>query len=147
MAGNENSGRNVRFPYSAEELKDRFEQYKADLKAGEFARPSWPHFCAYLGLTEADFTEMVKAEREAVKAGAYKAQVREVEKILTWMRGQLLSSSAWSGPASAKAIFALKQDLGDGVKYTDKPEQGQTGPVQVQVVFGDGDKRGKSAFK
>ena len=147
MAGNANSGRNVRFPYSLEQLKAEIKQYKLDLQDGKFARPSWPHFCARLDLTEKDLEDLLALDRMEGCTSAYMPQVREIKKFLTWLRGELLSSSHWSGPASGKAIFALKQDLGDGVRYKDKQDQGQTGPTQVSITFGDGDKRGKDAFK
>ena len=64
----------------------------------------------------------------------------------TWVRGQILSSEGWSGSNSSKGVFLLRQDVGDGIRYTDRPEAG-TGPVEIRVVFGAGDPRGEEAFQ
>ena len=69
-----------------------------------------------------------------------------MKKMATWMRGQMMSSNGWNGQMTARAIFALKQDMGDGVKWTDR-ETGSAGPNTIQVVFGGSDPRAKQASK
>ena len=67
-------------------------------------------------------------------------------KTATWLRGQILSSEGWSGPNSSKGVFLLRQDVGDGIRYSDRPEP-DAGPVEIKVTFGAGDERGREAFR
>jgi hypothetical protein len=144
MAGNANSGRNPTFHLSEKELENKIEAYKTGLENGDFARASWPHFAAFLDSTEKDLSDVMALEK---KESAYCGRARMLKKMATWMRGQYASGNGWSAPAvSSKAVFALKQDIGDGVKWTDQ-EKGQQGPVQVTIEFGGGDPRAKKAAK
>lgn len=144
MAGNEKSGRKLTFDYSEAELDQHIKRYKASVEAGEIARASWPHFCATLGCTEADLAEIMSIDEKS--QSAYIGRGRMLKKMLTWVRGQMLSAPGWNGQMTARAIFALKQDHGDGVVYRDK-DNGGGGPVEVKVSFGDGDPRAKKAAK
>lgn len=144
MAGNGNSGRNPTFHLSEKELSAKIEQYKTELKEGVFARASWPHFAAYLDSTEAELAFVI--EQGASKESAYRGRAEMLKKMATWVRGQLMSAPGWNGQLTSRAIFALKQDIGDGVKWTDQ-EQKQTGPVEVKISFGGDDPRAKKAAK
>lgn len=144
MAGNGNSGRIPTFSIGEKELERRIEQYKADVKDGVIVRASWPHFCASLDCTEKDVADVMAMEDNP--GSAYKIRARMLKKMLTWCRGQMLSAPGWNGQMTARAIFALKQDMGDGVKYTDK-DDGKTGPVEIKVSFGGDDPRAKQASK
>lgn len=144
MAGNEKSGRNPQFPLSEKELQSKIDDYKRDLEAGKFARASWPHFAAYLDSTEAELALVMKSGEG--KDSAYRKRAEMLKKMLTWVRGQMMSAQGWNGQLTSRAIFALKQDHGDGVKWTDQDSK-QTGPVEVRVSFGGGDARGKNAGK
>lgn len=144
MGGNASSGNVLAFRMSDKELQRAIDQYKADLEAGKFPRASWPHFCAYLGYTERE-VEQVIARGEEIK-GAYYDRAVVLKRMMTWIRGEMLSGAGWSGQNQTKAIFALKQDHGDGVRYSDNDGK-QTGPQEVRVIFGDGDPRAKRASK
>lgn len=144
MAGNGNSGRNPTFSMPEKDLKRHIEEYKNQVDNGTIARASWPHFAATLDCTEADLAE-VMALADTL-GSAYRIRGRMLKKMLTWVRGQMLSAPGWNGQLSARAIFALKQDHGDGVKYTDKDDR-QTGPVEIKISFGGDDARAKKAGK
>jgi hypothetical protein len=58
----------------------------------------------------------------------------------------MMSAQGWNGQLTSRAIFALKQDIGDGVKWTDGDAK-QTGPVEVKISFGGDDPRSKKAAK
>ena len=144
MAGNGNSGRNPTFHLSEKELGQKITQYKVDLENGKFARASWPHFAAYLDSTEAELAEVIKQGES--KSSAYWGRGEMLKKMLTWVRGQMMSAQGWNGQLTSRAIFALKQDHGDGVKWTDQDAK-QTGPVEVRISFGGDDPRAKQAAK
>jgi hypothetical protein len=144
MAGNSNSGRNPAFHLSEKELAEKIDQYKKDLENGLFARASWPHFAAYLDSTEADLADVIK--QGANKDSAYKGRAEALKKMLTWTRGQMMSAQSWNGQLTSRAIFALKQDHGDGVKWVDQ-EAKQTGPVDIRISFGGDDPRASKACK
>ena len=144
MAGNSNSGRNPTFHLSEKDLEKKIKQYKLDLENGVFARASWPHFAAYLDSTEADLSDVIK--QGANKDSAYRGRAELLKKMLTWVRGQMMSAKEWNGQLTSRAIFALKQDIGDGVKWTDQDSK-QTGPVEVKISFGGDDPRARKAAK
>lgn len=144
MAGNEKSGRKPNFALSEAELKKRIEQYQKDVKDGIIARASWPHFAASLDCTEEDLKDIMAIDESG--QSAYIGRCRMLKKMLTWVRGQMLSAPGWNGQMTARAIFALKQDHGDGVVYRDK-DNGGGGPVEVKVTFGGDDPRAKNAAK
>ena len=60
--------------------------------------------------------------------------------------GKMCIRDKWSGPNSSKGVFLLRQDVGDGIRYSDRPEQ-DVGPVEIKVSFGAGDERGREAFR
>ena len=144
MAGNEKSGRLPTFHLSEKDLANKIEQYKQDLTDGKFARASWPHFAAYLDSTEEELTEVIKYAENS--ASAYSGRGKMLKKMATWVRGQYMSAQGWNGQLTSRAIFALKQDIGDGVKWTDADDK-QKGPVEVKISFGGDDKRAKEAAK
>lgn len=145
MAGNGNSGRNPTFSMSEADLEKRIRQYKQDVADGVIIRASWPHFVASLDCTEADLSEVMRVADE-IPNSAYRGRGRLLKKMLTWCRGQMLSAPGWNGQMTARAIFALKQDHGDGVVYRDK-DNGANGPIEVKVSFGGDDSRAKNACK
>ena len=144
MAGNSNSGRNPTFHLSEAQLLKRIEEYKEGLNRGDFARASWPHFAAFLDATEADLARVIEQGWEA--NSAYYGRAAALKKMATWVRGQYMSAPGWNGQLTSRAIFALKQDIGDGVKWSDQDAK-QTGPVEVKISFGGSDKRSKEAAK
>lgn len=144
MAGNANSGRLPTFHLSENELADRIEWYKEDLQNGIFARASWPHFAAFLDSTEEELAEVIKYADNATSA--YNGRAKMLKKMATWVRGQYMSAQGWNGQLTSRAIFALKQDIGDGVKWSDTDNQPK-GPVEVKISFGGDDKRAKEAAK
>ena len=60
MPGNENSGAGIPFRMPEKELNAAIKKYKQDATDGKFPRPSWPHFCATLGYTEAEVKECIE---------------------------------------------------------------------------------------
>lgn len=144
LAGNKDSGRVLAFKMSEKELKAAIEQYKLDAENGKFPRASWPHFCARLGYTEGEVAEVIQRGGEVV--GAYSERAVLLQRMLTWIRGEMLSGAGWSGQNQTKAIFALKQNHGDGVAYADGNGK-QSGPVEVKISFGGNDARAKKAGK
>ena len=144
LAGNSNSGRNVTFAVSENELQKAIAKYKNDVESGAIARASWPHFCSVLDCTEEEVAAVMGMSGE--NGSAYQRRAKMLKKMATWVRGQMMSSAGWNGQMTARAIFALKQDLGDGVRWTDR-DTGNTGPTSLNVVFGGGDPRAKDAAK
>lgn len=144
MAGNQDSGRVLAFKLSEKQLKTEITKYKQDLEAGLFERASWPHFCARLGYTEEEVGEVIKRGLEV--RGAYYDRAVILQRHLTWMRGEMLSGKGWGGQNQTKAIYALKQDYGDGIRYTDGNSK-PTGPSRINIRFGGTDKRASKASK
>jgi hypothetical protein len=146
MAGNMQSGNVLSFRMSEKELQKAIDDYKADLNKGKFQRASWPHFCARLGYTEQEVQEVIKRGDEV--KGAYYDRAVMLKRMLTWIRGEMLSSAGWGGQSQTKAIFALQQDYGDGHQYVNNRGVGNTGGnVNIKVGFGGSDSRGKKASK
>lgn len=143
MAGNSNSGRNVVFEYSESALNKEIERYKADYYAGEIERPSWSQFCGRLGVTEQELAAVMQTDGTQ---SAYSARGRALKRLLTWIRGEMVSGKSWGGQQTTKAIFTLKQDYGDGYNYTNDDTGGKT-DTHIHISFGAGDKRGKDAFR
>ena len=144
MAGNQDSGRVLAFKLSEKQLETEIAKYKKDLEAGAFERASWPHFCARLGYTEEEVAEVIKRGLEV--RGAYYERAVLLQRHLTWMRGEMLSGKGWGGQNQTKAIYALKQDYGDGIRYTDGNSK-PTGPSRIKIQFGGSDKRAGKASK
>ena len=144
MAGNQDSGRVLAFRLSDKELETRIYEYKAMVDAEQIPRASWANFCAYLGYTEAEVAEVV-TRGEEVK-GAYYERAVMLKRMMTWVRGQLSSGKGWNGQNQSRAIFLMKQDHGDGVRYSDQDAK-SNGPAQVKIVFGGDDPRAKKAGK
>jgi hypothetical protein len=144
MAGNASSGNILAFRMSENELKHEIDKYKEDLDNGKFPRASWPHFCARLGYTEREVEEVIRRGEEV--KGAYYDRAMMLKRHLTWIRGEMLSGTRWAGQNQTKAIFALKQDHGDGVRYEDKDSKGN-GTIKLEVGFGGSDPRGRKASK
>lgn len=147
MAGNKSSGNVLPFKMDVNTLEKAVNQYKTDMNDGKFCRASWPHFCAYLGYTEQEVQEVIE-RGEDVKS-AYHDRNIVLKRMLTWIRGEMLSGTGWSGQNQTKAIFALQQDYGDGTKYANNHMNRDKGPGKVvfNVSFGDGDARGRKAAK
>ena len=145
MAGNQSSGNVLAFRMSEKDLEKAIDKYKEDAEQGVFPRASWPHFCARLGYTEAEVSDVIRRGEE-VKSGAYYERSVLLQRMLTWIRGEMLSGSGWSGQNQTKAIFALKQDHGDGIAYADGNGK-QSGPVELKISFGGNDARAKKAGK
>lgn len=144
MAGNQDSGRVLAFKLSDKELDERISEYKRRVDAEEIPRASWANFCAFLGYTEAEVAEVVTRGIEV--KGAYYERAVALKRMMTWVRGQLSSGKGWNGQNQSRAIFLMKQDHGDGVRYTDQDAK-NTGPVEVKISFGGNDPRAKKAGK
>ena len=144
MAGNQDSGRVLAFKLSDKELARKIEEYKGLVNAEEIPRASWANFCAFLGYTEAEVAEVVTRGIEV--KGAYYERAVSLKRMMTWVRGQLSSGKGWNGQNQSRAIFLMKQDHGDGVRYTDQDAK-NTGPVEVKISFGGADPRAKKAGK
>ena len=144
MAGNGSSGNVLAFKMSENELKQEIDKYKDDLEKGKFPRASWPHFCARLGYTEREVEEVIKRGEEV--KGAYYDRAILLKRHLTWIRGEMLSGAGWAAQNQTKAIFALKQDHGDGIRYEDKDNKGP-GTIRLEVGFGGNDQRARKASK
>ena len=144
MAGNQDSGRVLAFKLSDKELDQKIEEYKGLVNAEEIPRASWANFCAFLGYTEAEVAEVVTRGIEV--KGAYYERAVSLKRMMTWVRGQLSSGKGWNGQNQSRAIFLMKQDHGDGVRYTDQDAK-NNGPVEVKISFGGNDPRSKKAGK
>lgn len=144
MAGNQDSGRVLAFKLGDKELDRKIEEYKGLVNAEEIPRASWANFCAFLGYTEAEVAEVVTRGIEV--KGAYYERAVSLKRMMTWVRGQLSSGKGWNGQNQSRAIFLMKQDHGDGVRYTDQDAK-NTGPVEVKISFGGADPRAKKAGK
>ena len=144
MAGNTNSGRNPVFPLSEEELDKKFEQYKADLAAGEFARASWSHFMAYIGCLENEVKEFIETYSRDPKS-AYYRRARRLMGVDQYMQGQYCSSKEWSGQQTGLAKTLIGHNNGSGIFCREKDQQ--TGPVEVRISIGGDDPRAKEAAK
>ena len=147
MAGNNNSGLKLAFTLPDKEVETLIQQYKEEVKREEIARASWAHFCAYLGYTEEEVAEVIaKGSEGSNTSGAYYKRAIMLKRMATWVRGQMASGKGWNGQNQSRAIFLLKQDVGDGVRYRDSDNKNQ-GPAKVNINFGGADPRAKQAGK
>lgn len=147
MAGNQNSGQKLVFTIPDQELDRLISVYKEKVESEEIPRASWANFCAFLGYTEQEVAEVVaKGNADSNPAGAYYKRAIALKRMMTWVRGQLSSGKGWNGQNQSRAIFLMKQDHGDGVRYSDQDAK-SNGPAQVKIVFGGDDPRAKKAGK
>ena len=144
MAGNQSSGNVIAFRLTDAELNDKIEEYKSRVDNEVIPRASWANFCAFLGYTESEVAEAIT--RGADVKGAYHSRAVALKRMMTWVRGQLSSGKGWNGQNQSRAIFLMKQDHGDGVRYSDQDAK-QSGPVEVKISFGGADPRSKKAGK
>jgi hypothetical protein len=144
VAGNGNSGRNPVFPLSEKELAEKFEQYKDDLAAGKFARPSWSHFNSYIGCLETETKEFMQTYYKDAKS-AYYRRARMLMGVDQYMQGQLCSSKEWSGQQTGVAKMLIEHDNGSGIVCRGKEQQ--DGPKEMICLFGNGDLRAELAAK
>lgn len=144
MAGNQESGRVLAFKLNEIQLEAKIGEYKDLVNSEVIPRASWANFCAFLGYTEAEVAEVITRGDEV--KGAYYERAVALKRMMTWVRGQLSSGKGWNGQNQSRAIFLMKQDHGDGVRYSDADAK-QTGPVDVRISFGGSDPRAKKAAK
>lgn len=144
MAGNQDSGRVLAFKLNEIQLEQMIDDYKEKVYSEEIPRASWANFCAFLGYTEAEVAEVIQRGDEV--KGAYYDRSVLLKRMMTWVRGQLSSGKGWNGQNQSRAIFLMKQDHGDGVRYSDADAK-QSGPVEVKISFGGSDPRAKKASK
>ena len=144
MAGNQDSGRVLAFRLNENNLEAKIDEYKDLVNSEVIPRASWANFCAFLGYTEAEVAEVITRGDEV--KGAYYERAVLLKRMMTWVRGQLSSGKGWNGQNQSRAIFLMKQDHGDGVRYSDVDAK-QTGPVDVRISFGGSDPRAKKAAK
>lgn len=145
MAGNKESGRKVMFPLSENELAEKFEKYREDLKNGDFDRASVAHFCFYIGTTEDALADFIR-EYSNKPGNAYYGRAQMLRVYLQYFRGELCSSKSWSGQLSNRAQLLLSQDYGDGIVYRQKAD-GKATTGSMIPLFGRGDPRAKDAGK
>lgn len=117
------------FPLEYEEVEEKFKEYKDIVESGKGFRAEKSHFCAYLGVSLQDVQKLCKEPNQKNEPLA-----RLFELIETWINGQLMTDSRWSGPNQVKGIFASKQSLA-GAAYSDKQEVGISGKAEVEVKF------------
>ena len=147
MAGNQNSGQKLAFNIPDRELEQLIDDYKNNVDAEIIPRASWANFCAFLGYTEKEVAEVIsKGSEDSNTAGAYYKRAIMLKRMVTWIRGQLSSGKGWNGQNQSRAIFLMKQDHGDGVRYSDQDAK-QNGPAVVNINFGGDDPRAKKAGK
>lgn len=144
MPGNQDSGRVLAFKLSEKQLEGKIDEYKEKVNTEQIPRASWANFCAFLGYTEAEVAEVITRGDEF--KGAYYDRSVLLKRMMTWVRGQLSSGKGWNGQNQSRAIFLMKQDHGDGVRYSDVDAK-QSGPVEVKISFGGTDPRAKKACK
>lgn len=148
MAGNQNSGQKLAFSIPDARLDEMIDEYKRRVDQEEIPRASWANFCAYLGYTEKEVAEVVaKGSEDSNTAGAYYKRAIALKRMMTWVRGQLSSGKGWNGQNQSRAIFLMKQDHGDGVRYSDQDAKAANGPAKVVINFGGDDPRAKRASK
>lgn len=148
MAGNQNSGQKLAFSIPDKELDIKIQDYKNRVASEEIPRASWANFCAFLGYTEKEVAEVIaKGGDDSNPAGAYYKRAMALKRMVTWVRGQLASGKGWNGQNQSRAIFLMKQDHGDGVRYSDQDAKNAGGPAKVVINFGGDDARAKKAGK
>lgn len=143
MAGNQNSGRKPNFPMTEKQLEQAISDYKDNIKNSDY-RPSWPHFAASIGMTEAEIKEFVETFGEDPKNANY-GRARALRVMMTWIRGETLSGPRWSGQMAGLAKSSLDVDFGDGFTYA--KAGASKGAGNTVIMFGDGDDRAKDAGK
>lgn len=123
-------GMSRQFPLELDETIEKIKEYKRKVDDGTFKKADFWHFCGEIGVDAQDVVDVIKNPNDKNKPLAY-----ELKKFVTWVQGQYLTASGWSGPNASKAIFALKQDLG-GLVLTDRQEVKQDAKVEINVKFG-----------
>ncbi len=98
-----------------------------------------------MGYTEREGAQIMQLADNATSA--YSKRAVMLKRIAAWMRGQYMSNPLWGGQMQSKAIFALKQDVGDGYRYSDTDKGSGSGGIAVRVDFGGADARAKKARK
>ena len=127
-------GNALAFDLSDSELSERIASYKKGVEMGDYECASWPHFCAFLGFTEEEVSEVL--ERGEIPESLYRNRATQLKRMATWVRGQMLSGKGWSGAKQSLAAFALKQDFG-GASYSDGRGNAQCGKQTLNILFGD----------
>ncbi len=130
----------VKFEMKQGELVRRIEAYKTALAAGEFARASWPHLAAWLDTTEEALSQVLRDGPDTPLGQAACA------KPPPGFGGRFSPVRVGADRTAKQGVFLLRQDVGDGIRYSDRPEP-DTGPVEIKVTFGAGDERGEEAFR
>ena len=118
------------FPYSAEQIWDKFEHYKAEYESGEIKKPCWPDFLTRNGVSIEEGRETIN---NPVNSNILLSKT--LQKILDWCTAVLMTAPGWSGPNSIKAIYLSKQDFG-GRPYSDRQDINASGKMQIDVRFG-----------
>lgn len=118
------------FPYSAEEIWEKFELYKAEYESGELKKPCWPDFLTRYAIS-------IEEGRETINnpVNSNTLLSKTLQKILDWCTSALMTAPGWSGPNSVKAIYLSKQDFG-GKPYSDRQDINASGKMQIDVRFG-----------
>lgn len=118
------------FPYTLDQFKVIFEQYKQDTAENNIPRPCWPDFLARNNILVDDAKEVINSP-----VNTNKALSLELKKALDWCTAQLMVHPGWGGSHGVKAIYLSKQDFG-GTPYSDRQDIRQKGDMTVNVKFG-----------
>lgn len=133
------------FNLSDKEFEKYIESYKNMVKTGEIENPCPSDWYAFIGFNIDQMRELYGKDDGSVNR--YKARARAAKKMLDWCRNQLVVHPYWCGKNAVKSMYLLKQDWGDGVKWTDDSKTGKASGAPVVLQFGGSDKRAGKAAK
>lgn len=129
-------GRTCFYTLSARELEARIHRYFQHLQEDPTVRGGPSDFLSYVEL------DMPKA-REIVQnpPKPYLEHRRLLLQAAVLLRAHLETSPAWANSNSSKSVFLAKQQLWDGLAYTDKPETAANTSNTIHIKFGTGESR------
>lgn len=132
-------GRPFYYPLTADQLEQKINSYFQMLRDDPTMRGGPSDLLAYLGMDNKFACELTKKP-----PGGYEKHSKLMVKAATLMRAHLETSPAWANGNSSKAIFLSKQQLWDGLAYTDKQEINANTNNTVKISFGAGGRKKKS---
>lgn len=117
------------FPYTLDQTKELFEQYKQKVQENEILFPCWQDFCVFIDVDTdtADKTMLTPVDTN-------KELAEYLKKAVKWCFNQLFTNPNWLKKPVA-AIYLSKQKFG-GYCYTDKQEVKQDTKMEINVSFG-----------
>lgn len=135
----------IDFDMSEKELEKAIESYKNKVKEGEIETPCPSDWYAFIGFNIDQMRELYVRGLE--DKNRYSVRALAAKKMLDWCRNQLVVHPYWCGKNAVKSMYLLKQDWGDGVKWTDDARQAKASGSPVVLQFGGNDKRSGKASK